>query len=96
MKAERTFDTCVGNVVNITGCRLETLWASRRADHVAARMLIVAWLAGYGMSDKQIAALSGLTRQGVNHLRNTAAFVPQSRHFRAMFAELTAEMAKIF
>lgn len=95
MQTETIYHTCVGNAVNITGCQLRILWMSRRTDYVEARMLIVAWLSGYGLTDVQLADLTGLTRQGVNHLRNTAAFKPQSKRFKTMFAELTAEMAKM-
>lgn len=95
MNTEKIYHTCVGNAVNITGCQLRILWMSRRTDYVEARMLIVAWLSGYGLTDVQLADLTGLTRQGVNHLRNTAAFKPQSKRFKAMFAELTAEMSKM-
>lgn len=95
MNTEKIYDTCVRNVANITGCRLRILWMSRRADYVEARKLIIAWLSGYGLTDIQLADLTGMTRQGVNHIKNTAAFAPQSKRFKAMFSELTAEMAKI-
>lgn len=95
MKHEHIYETCHGNVVRLTGCIPTILMLSRRADYVEARKLLVSWLSGYGFTDVQLADLTGLTRQGINHLRNDAAFRTQSARFKAMFAELTAEMAKM-
>ncbi len=62
-------------VVNITSCVCDVdpdlMFRSNREPYVDARSLVIMRLAANGYSDNRISCLTGLTRQAVNHIRNT-------------------------
>lgn len=96
MRKETIYDTCVGNVIEITGCELAHLYESRREDYVEARMLLVGWLIGYGFTEGEICKLSGMHQQRVNFLKNEAKKRLRQRVLlRQMRADLSEAMAQI-
>ena len=97
MRRETIYETCVGNVIEITGCELAQLYESRKESYVEARMLLVGWLIGYGFTEGEICKMSGMHQQRVNFLKNEAKKrLSQRVLLRQMRADLSAAMAKMF
>lgn len=96
MRRETIYETCVGNVLLLTGCELNQLYESRREDYVEARMLLVGWLIGYGFTEGEICKMSGMHQQRVNFLKNEASKRFNQRVLlRQMRADLSEAMAQI-
>lgn len=97
MRRETIYETCVGNVLEITGCELTHLYESRKESYVEARMLLVGWLIGYGFTEGEICKMSGMHQQRVNFLKNEAKKrLSQRVLLRQMRADLSEAMAKMF
>lgn len=88
-------------VVDITSkiCEVEndSLFSSNREPYVNARCLIIIHLADKGYSDIYISRLTGLTRQAVNHIRNTfPSRLKQSWMLKAFHNQIGIELEKKF
>lgn len=96
MRKETIYETCVGNVLLLTGCELNQFYESRREDYVEARMLLVSWLIGYGFTEQEISKLSGMQQQRINHLKNEAIHrLTIRRPLLEMRKELSGMMADL-
>lgn len=57
-------------VIERTGVSFDNMVISNKEEHVDARLLLVCLLHDYGLTDTKIGEYIGMTRQGVNKLRN--------------------------
>lgn len=57
-------------VIGRTGVQFDDMVSSNKDEHVDARSLFVCLLHEYGLTDTRIGVYIGMTRQGVNKLRN--------------------------
>ena len=68
---EKIFDKVVNIVSDRTGVGREDLIYSKKQECVDARSILISLLHGLGFPDILTARYLGVTRQGVNKLRNT-------------------------
>jgi hypothetical protein len=65
------FLSVLTRVCEETDTHPEEIFTSNRECHVEARCLLVSILSRHGYTDTCLSSLTGLTRQGVNKLRNS-------------------------
>lgn len=68
---EKIFEKIIDIVSEHTGINRERILCGKCEEQVNARMLLVYNLSRIGFTDKMIAQLTGLTRQGVNKCKNS-------------------------
>lgn len=66
------FNKVKSKVAQVTG--VKQLFHTNQEDAVDARTILIYILSEKGMTDTQIAALTHLTRQGVNKLKNSVRY----------------------
>lgn len=66
------FQRVESKVMQVTG--IKQLFHTNQEEAVDARTILIYILSEKGVTDTQIAELSGLTRQGVNKLKNSVRF----------------------
>ena len=66
------FQRVESKVMQVTG--INQLFHTNQEEAVDARTILIYILSEQGVTDTQIAELSGLTRQGVNKLKNSVRF----------------------
>lgn len=70
MDVKELYDLVLSYVCRHTGVKNEALFSSNREEYVDARAILVNVLIGKGVSEREIASLTGLTQQCVNKLKN--------------------------
>lgn len=66
------FQSVESKVIQITG--VNQLFHTNQEEAVDARTILIYILSEKGLTDTQIAALTNLTRQGVNKLKNSVRY----------------------
>lgn len=69
------------------------LYESNQEDSVDARSVLVYVLSERGITDSQIASLSGLTRQCVNKLKNSVRYRSRKWAYRSYLQQISNELA---
>lgn len=70
-------ETIIASICRGMGIETDLLWDSRKEEYVDARTVICTLLNEIGLTDREISLRYGITRQGVNKLRNS--FYSRSR-----------------
>lgn len=91
-KIENIYTTAVANACDICGVNYTSYLECRREAAVDARMLVVGWMVGYGVTEATLAYLTGWSQQRINYLKKGAADRLFRRMFKANYEELTAAM----
>lgn len=66
---------------------------SNREESVDARTILIHVLSGKGITDKEISILTGLTRQGVNKLKNSVRYRQRKWSFREDLKQISNALA---
>ncbi len=66
---------------------------TNREEAVDARTILILLLSEKGLSDKEISIITGLTRQGVNKLKNSARFRIKKWSFHSDLQQIRNELA---
>lgn len=66
---------------------------TNREEAVDARAILIHVLSQRGITDTQIAALTGLTRQGVNKLKNSVRYRKRKWSFMSDLQQISHELA---
>lgn len=82
-------------VSNVMEVDTESLLKSRTMECVDARALLIHCLAEKGFSDNEISRYIGVTRQGVNKLKNSFDIRLRNFSFRLAWKELSKSIASI-
>lgn len=69
------------------------MFGTNREEAVDARSILVYVLSSKGVSDLEIAALTGLTRQGVNKLKNSYKYRKSKWSYAANLKQISNELA---
>lgn len=94
---EDFFQKVVDTTSSICEVEPDRIFCSNREPYVNARCLIITHLVSKGYSDIYISRLTGLTRQAVNHIRNTfPSRLKQSWMLKAYDSQIGVELEKKF
>lgn len=93
MRAINTiYETCVGNAILMLQIDYAEYRDSRCERAVDARVLVVGWMTGWGVSEAELCRLTGWKQQRVNYLKNLAVVRLHRRLFRLRYEALTRAM----
>lgn len=84
---ERTLET----VRKVTG--QEDVFHTNKEESVDARSILIHILSSKGLSDMEISSLTGLTRQGVNKLKNNFKYRKHKWSFISDLQQISNELA---
>ena len=85
------FQRVESKVIKVTG--VKQLYHTNQEEAVDARTILIYILSEQGVTDTQIAKLSGLTRQGVNKLKNSVRFRKRKFSFISDLQQISNELA---
>lgn len=84
------FQRVESKVMQVTG--INQLFHTNQEEAVDARTILIYILSEKGLTDTQIAELSGLTRQGVNKLKNSVRFRKRKFSFISDLQQIRNEL----
>lgn len=84
------FQRVESKVMQVTG--IKQLFHTNQEEAVDARTILIYILSEQGVTDTQIAELSGLTRQGVNKLKNSVRFRKRKFSFISDLQQIRNEL----
>ena len=84
------FQRVESKVMQVTG--IKQLFHTNQEEAVDARTILIYILSDKGVTDTQIAELSGLTRQGVNKLKNSVRFRKRKFSFISDLQQIRNEL----
>lgn len=84
------FQRVESKVMQVTG--INQLFHTNQEEAVDARTILIYILSEKGVTDTQIAELSGLTRQGVNKLKNSVRFRKRKFSFISDLQQIRNEL----
>ena len=84
------FQRVESKVMQVTG--IKQLFHTNQEEAVDARTILIYILSEKGVTDTQIAELSGLTRQGVNKLKNSVRFRKRKFSFISDLQQIRNEL----
>ena len=84
------FQRVESKVMQVTG--IKQLFHTNQEEGVDARTILIYILSEKGVTDTQIAELSGLTRQGVNKLKNSVRFRKRKFSFISDLQQIRNEL----
>ena len=84
------FQRVESKVMQVTG--IYQLFHTNQEEAVDARTILIYILSEQGVTDTQIAELSGLTRQGVNKLKNSVRFRKRKFSFISDLQQIRNEL----
>ena len=84
------FQRVESKVMQVTG--IKQLFHTNQEEAVDARTILIYILSEQGLTDTQIAELSGLTRQGVNKLKNSVRFRKRKFSFISDLQQIRNEL----
>lgn len=84
------FQRVESKVMQVTG--INQLFHTNQEEAVDARTILIYILSEQGVTDTQIAELSGLTRQGVNKLKNSVRFRKRKFSFISDLQQIRNEL----
>lgn len=92
---QQIFDSAVEAVMQASGLEFDALANCRSERCVVARVVLVDVLIELGMSEGDIALLSGMSQQRVNSLKNSARYKLKGLAARVMREEVKILLKKI-
>ena len=92
---QQIFDSAVEAVMQASGLEFDALANCRSERCVVARVVLVDVLIELGMSEGDIALLSGMSQQRVNSLKNSARYKLKGLAARVMRQEVKILLKKI-
>ena len=84
------FQKVESKVIQVTG--IKQLYHTNQEDAVDARTILVYILYEQGLTDTQTAELTGLTRQGVNKLKNSVRYRKRKFSFISDLQQIRNEL----
>lgn len=84
------FQRVESKVMQVTG--IKQLFHTNQEEAVDARTILIYILSEKGLTDTQIAALTSLTRQGVNKLKNSVRFRKRKFSFISDLQQIRNEL----
>lgn len=84
------FQKVESKVIQVTG--IKQLYQTNQEEAVDARTILICILSEQGLTDTQIAALTSLTRQGVNKLKNSVRFRKRKFSFNSDLQQIRNEL----
>lgn len=84
------FQRVESKVIQVTG--INQLYHTNQEEAVDARTILIYILSEQGLTDTQIAGLTGLTRQGVNKLKNSVRYRKRKFSFISDLQQIRNEL----
>lgn len=84
------FNKVESKVIQVTG--VQNPLQTNQEEAVDARTILIYILSEQGLTDTQIAALTSLTRQGVNKLKNSVRFRKRKFSFNSDLQQIRNEL----
>lgn len=84
------FQRVESKVIKVTG--VKQLYHTNQEEAVDARTILIYILSEQGLTDTQIAELTGLTRQGVNKLKNSVRYRKRKFSFISDLQQIRNEL----
>jgi hypothetical protein len=84
------FNKVQSKVIQVTG--VQNPLQTNQEEAVDARTILIYILSEQGLTDTQIAALTSLTRQGVNKLKNSVRFRKRKFSFNSDLQQIRNEL----
>ena len=84
------FQRVESKVIQVTG--INQLYHTNQEEAVDARTILIYILSEKGLTDTQIAELTGLTRQGVNKLKNSVRYRKRKFSFISDLQQIRNEL----